>query len=207
MGRMRVFRKKILGGSNAVHWFKEKTELAPLEAGANNFAYGRITYAISDLLNWSSYKNLFDLYKLNKVKITIIPKFNVSAAEYQNPAGQAGALPLLYIAPNRDPYVPAPTTTADVLNDDGCKVMRLDKPRSFVLTRPKALILDADGTSVPFQFNLGMQPWLTTGGNAQTLSQENVNHFGHRWAILNQGPFEAVFQVIAEYSFAMKERD
>lgn len=207
VGRFRQMRRKILG-SQKVHWFKEKVELNSIAAPANNYAYGTLKYYANDLTNWaSSFKQLFDLYKLMKVKITIIPKMNVSAAEYQNPAGQGGALPLLYIAPNRDPYVPDPASTADVLNDDGCKVLRLDRPRTFVLSRPKPSILDSEGQMVPFQFNVGMQPWLTTGGNLQIINQEQVAHYGHRWAILNQGPFECVFQVIAEYTICFKEQD
>lgn len=198
---------------NQVHYFKEKCPLADISAAANTIAFGVQTYKATDLTNWAlSYKNLFDLYKILSVKITIFPKFNTSAAEYQNPAGNAGALPLLAIAPNRDPYVPAPTSWGDILNDDGCRVVRLDRPRSFYISRPKPDIttLLPDGVTyvkLPFQFNKSVQPWLTTGGNNQTEDQENIQHFGHRWAIWNEGPYNAAFHIVAEYSLAFKEMD
>lgn len=207
MGRARIMRRKIVG--NGVHFFKEKCELGDWSCAANNFSYGQQTYKIDDLTNFaSSMKSLFDLYKILKVKITIFPKFNVSAAEYQNPPGNAGALPLLAVAPNRDLFVPAPVSWADVLNDDGCKVMRLDKPRTFYLTRPKPLISSpGGGVLLPFQFNVKDQPWLTTGGNQQLLDQSTVPHYSHRWAIWNEGPFDVSFHVVAEYTVCFKEQD
>lgn len=203
--RMRPLRRAL---GNRVHWFREKTELTAITAPPNAFNYGILTFRAADLINWgSSFEQLFDLYKIKKVKFTIIPKFNVSAAEYQNPAAQAGALPLLYIAPNRDPYVPSPVSSADVLNDDGSVCLRMDRPRTFVIHNPKPDITDVTGDRIPMQFNVGVQPWLLTGGNNQPYSQATVQHYGYRWALLNQGPFDVTMQVIAEYTMCFKEQD
>lgn len=206
VGRLRRLRRKVLGSK--VHYFTEKCQLTDWAATATSIAYGVQTFKISDLFNFTSgYQQLFDLYKLNSVSLTIFPKFNVSAAEFQNPNAQAGALPLMAVAPNRDPYVPAPTSWNDLLNDDGCKVYRMDKPVRITITRPKPNILDDQGHQLPFQFNLTQQPWLTTGGNTQTIDQSAIKHYGLRWAIWNQGPYEVVFNVVAKYSFCFKEQD
>lgn len=208
MGRARRMRRKILG-KQSVHYFKEKCPLADISAAANSTNFGTQVYKAADLTNWTAaYQNLFDLYKLLAVKITIFPRFNVSAAEYQNPAGNSGALPLLAIAPNRDPYVPAPTSWADIVNDDGVRIVRLDRPRSFYLSRPKPRIQLGDANiEMPVQYNVGVQPWLTTGGNSQVINQSGVTHYGHRWAIWNEGPYNASFHIVAEYSLAFKEQD
>lgn len=208
MGRFRRLRRKVLG-NQMVHYFKEKCPLADISAPANAINYGTLTYKASDLTNWTAaYQSLFDLYKLQAVKLTIFPIFNVSSAEYQNPATNAGALPLLAIAPNRDPYVPAPTSWADIVNDDGVKILRMDRPRSFYLTRPKPRIQLGDANiELPVQYNVGVQPWLTTGGNNQQINQSGVNHYGHRWAIWNEGPNNVAFHIVAEYSLAFKEQD
>lgn len=186
--------------------------MTDIAATANSISFGTQTYKVNDLTNWTAaYQNLFDLYKLLAVKITIFPKFNVSSAEYQNPAGNAGALPLLALAPNRDPYVPAPTSWADIVNDDGVKILRLDRPRSFFITRPKpAITTTVDGSTfypIPVQYNVGVQPWLTTGGNSQVINQSATPHYGHRWAIWNEGPYDVSFHIVAEYSLAFKEQD
>lgn len=208
IGRFRRMRRKVL--KQNVHFFNEKCPLADWSCSANNYNYGTQVYKITDLTNFTAaYKPLFDLYKLLKVKITLFPIYNVSSAEYQNPAGNAGAIPLIAVAPNRDPYVPSPTSWADILNDDGVKVMRLDKPRSFVLSYPKPSIVTDGGNPlfVPLQFNTKMQPWLTTGGNAQILDQSTTPHYGHRWAIWNEGPNNVAIHVVATYYFCFKEQD
>lgn len=204
-------RARIFG--NQVHFFKEKCPLADWACASNTIATGTQVYKIADLTNFApAYKPLFDLYKLLRVKITIFPKFNVSSAEYQNPAGNAGSIPLLAVAPNRSPYVPPPANWADILNDDGVRVMRLDKPRSFVLSYPKPALTTAEPGApqqynIPFQFNTKVQPWLATGGNNQTVDQSSVPHYSHRWAIWNEGPYDVAFHIVAEYSFCMKEQD
>lgn len=195
--------------SKKVHWFKEMCQITSLVAPAVANGQGVMKYQILDLNNFPSYRNLFDLYKLTGVKLKIIPRFNVSEAATANANGQAGTLPVLYIAPNRDPYVPAPVSAADILNDDGCKVIRLTRPINLYLKSPKADITNGAG-SIPLQFGTSskFQPWLTTGGGGQSVDQSNVSHYGHRWFISNgNGLQEVVLDVYATYYFAMKEQD
>lgn len=199
---------------SGVHWFKESCQLPSITAlGANNGS-GTMTFKFNDLTNAPSYKALFDLYKITRVKIKIVPKANVSSADViANANGQAGTLPMLYIAENRDPYVPSPTGVSDILNDDGVKIIRMTRPITLSLKSPKARVLSGLGTGatdVPIQFNVGSkwQPWLTTGGNLQVVDQSNTEHYGFRWFISNGvGNFEQVFDVYATYYFAMKEQD
>lgn len=210
MGRLarfksRGFRRRVFGGR--VHKFTEKCQLTSLSipAGATNF--GVQVYQINSLINWASYAGLFDLYKLKAVKLTLVTLASQSEVTLNNYSLQSGALPMLYIAPNRDQYVPAPLSIADVINDDGCKIIRFSKPQSFYLSNPKPSILADTGATVPLQFNVKTQPWLTTGGNAQTIDQSAVKHYGHRWAITNSSSNDLVIQVYAKFYFEMKEQD
>lgn len=202
---VRVLAKK-------THWFKETTQLPSISALANNNGAGVMTFKLNDLNNAPSFKLLFDLYKLTGVKIKIVPKVNVSdATTVANANGQAGTLPMLYIAENRDPYVPAPISIADILNDDGVKIIRMTKPINLYIRAPKPRVFTSAGTDeIPLQFNVGSkwQPWLTTGGNGQVVDQSGTEHYGFRWYISNGvGNFEQVFDVYATYYFAMKEQD
>lgn len=205
LGRFRRFRRRIVGGN--VHSFTEKVQLTSISVPSGSTIYGTQTYQIGSLTNWNSYALLFDLYKLKAVKLTLVTLANTSEVTYNNSALQSGALPMLYIAPNRDQYVPAPTSIADVINDDGCKIIRFSKPQSFYISNPKVALLDSATNAVPFQFNVGDQPWLTTGGNAQTIDQSLLKHFGHRYAITNNSSNEMVIQVYVKYYFEMKEQD
>lgn len=184
-------------------------QITSLTAPAVANGQGVMKFQILDLNNFPSYRNLFDLYKITGVKIKIIPRFNVSETATPNATGQAGTLPVLYIAPNRDPYVPAPVSAADILNDDQCKVIRLTRPINMYLKSPKPDITNGAG-SIPLQFGTGkaFQPWLTTGGGGQTVDQSNVSHYGYRWFLSNgNGLQEVVLDVYATYYFAMKEQD
>lgn len=193
-----------------VHRFKEIVQQASLAAGANNDTSGVLKYTISNLTNWSQYKQLFDLYKITGVKVKIVPKFNVSSADAVGVGGASnGQLPMLYIAHNRDPYAPAPASAADVLNDDGCKIIRMSRPINLWLSCPKPDITN-EGGNIPFQFGVGkkFQPWLTTGGGNQTVDQENVSHYGHRWWLANgNGNYQVVLDVYVTYYFTMKEQN
>lgn len=205
--QQRRIRRKALGRS--VHSFTEKTQIASISAAAGTTVTGTLTYKINDLINWNSYESLFDLYKLKGVKVTIIPLANSSDANngYPNTSGQVGTLPMFYIAPNRDPYTPAPASIPDVLNDDGCKIVRLTKPVSYYIKSPKPDLRDSEGSQLPLQLNVGKDFWLTTGGNQQTIDQSAVKHFGHRYVFTNNASNEMVLQVYVKYYFMMKEQD
>lgn len=205
VGRYRRFRRKVLG--SAVHTFKEKVQLLSISIPAGTTVYGTQTFKLSDLLNSGSFTSLFDMYKLTGVKCMWNGLVNTSEASVGNAIGQAGSLPMLYVAPNRDPYVPAPVSVADILNDDGCKIIRLTKPFSKYIDRPKPDLRDEANQRLPFQFNVRDQPWLTTGGNNQLIDQSTVEHYGFRYAITNNSSLQMVVQVYATYYFQMKEQD
>lgn len=211
MMRKRGGRRTAL--SKKVYWFKEPCQGESLSGPTGNNG-GLMTFQLSDLANLPSYQNLFDLFKISGVHVKIVPRFNVSEYSAQNISLQAGNLPVLYIAPNRDPFVPAPTTIGDILNDDGCKIIRVTKPINLFLKSPKPDVLMSVGEGqpqqeIPLQFNVGSkyQPWLVTGGINQRINQSGTKHYGYRWLINNPSPTECVFDVYTTYYFACKERD
>lgn len=195
----------------SVHRFTEKTQITGLYAGINSTGFGTLTYRLSDLTNSSAFQNMFDLFKITSVKVLIVPRFSVSDVVNAGAAGQAGSLPMLYIAPNRNQFVPAPTSIADILNDDGCRIVRLTKPISLYLKSPKAnLATDGEAPALmPFQFGTksAFQPWLTTGGNGQSVNQLNVQHWGHRWVLSNPSGYDVNLDVYVTYNFLCKEQD
>lgn len=193
------------------HKFKETCVWSggPLHAPTNSVSNGIMTFVFNDLNNIVSYRGLFDLYKITGVKVRIVPRWS-SGDVLASQLGQAG-FPMLYVAENRDPYVPAPTSLGDILNDDGVKIIRLNKPITMFLKNPKAEIKDVSGNSLPFQFNSSsksLQPWLTTGGNSQSVDQSTVNHYGFRYWLDNTlcgSPIN--IDVFTTYYFSMKEQN
>lgn len=187
----------------------------PLTAPASAVGFGTQTFRLSDLTNAGSFTSLFDLYKITGAKVKFIPKYNMA-----DPTGTSNAtngLPILYLATNRDPFVPAPTSIADILNDDTCKMYRMDKPLSWYVKSPKVdntISWTVQGTQYTAPFNLQFgtskkfQPWLTTGGNGQSLDQSQLNHYGIRWALDNSQCSSVIgVEVFVTLYFTMKEQD
>lgn len=169
---------------------------------------GIFTFKLTDILNAGSIVSLFDLYKISGVKLRLVPLVNMSSDSPANAAGQIGSLPMLFIAPNRDPFVPAPLSVADIINDDGCRVIRLERPYKTYLKSPKPLIKDAAGVSVPVMTGVKQQFWLTTGGNSQTIDQSSVEHYGFRYLFTNNSSVASLtVQVYATLYFSCKEQD
>lgn len=208
LGRARRRVRSTAIRRGGAHFFKEKAQLVDITA-ATGLTYGSQTYALSDLTNLPAFRSMFDLYKITGVKLLFVPVQNSADA------GSTSTLPMLYIAPNRDPMTPAPTSIGDVLNDDGCKVIRLSKPVKFWLKNPKADLLtyDSEGNvdgRLPFQFNSSLnalQPWLATGGNGGKIDQSGIKHYGHRWVVDNPNTASISVHVFVTYYFAMKEQD
>lgn len=223
-GRRRQYgvlrKRRAVGGrlrtalAKKTHWFKEMYQSTSLVGTAAATTGGIINFSLNELANAGSFKAMFDLYKIKAVKLKIIPRWNVSdAATPTNTSGQMGNLPVLYIAPNRDPYVPTPTSLGDILNDDGCRVIRLTKPVNLYLSAPKPKITAFSGGSeiadVPLMFNVGSkwQPWLTTGGNGQSIDQSGILHYGFRYMINNEAAADCVLDTYYTLYFACKEQD
>lgn len=190
-----------------VHRFKETCMLTAWSCAAASQSYGCQTYKLNDIFNSAQFKNLFDLYKITGVKLRIVPRFNQASVAESTVGPNLNELPMLYIAPNRSAWSTAPTSIPDILNDDGCKVIRLEKPVTFYLNSPSPRIVDGAGTGVPIQFNNSIRPWLTTGGNAQDADQSGVGYYSHRWAISNQNTNGVYVDVYATYYMTFKEQD
>lgn len=171
---------------------------------------GILTFKMGDLANHASYAGLFDLYKIDRVDLQIIPQANVAQTYLVGSASGAGSsIPQLFIAPNRDHWVPAPTSSFDVLNDDGSMVFMMDKPKTLSLYQPRVDASGFDGKllNIPILAN-SVQSWLSTGGNDQTVDQSNLLHYGFRWWVdntQNGGPF--IPTIIVTYHLTFKERD
>lgn len=193
-----------------VHTFKESFAYpTPLVAAAGAVGSGTLICNLNMLYNSTNFKGMFDLYRITGIKFKVVPRYN-QADVLQNDAVPSGALPIIHIAPNRDPFVPPAVSLGDILNDDGVRTIRMDKPFSVYLKAPKPDVKLPDGaTSVPMQFSARrmLQPWLTTGGNGQNIDQSGVNHYGFRWLIDNQAGVGVNAQVFATLYFQCKEQD
>lgn len=214
-----VRRRGLRRAVKSVHHFKESYRLANIPVVANGSNNGVLTAALTDLTNANHFKQLFDLYKITGVKFKFL--YRANSADTQGSVGNTG-IPVLYTAPNRDPAVVAPISIADILNDDGIKIHRCDgllgKGGIYIKTpKPdmKAQVVDEGGLPIGTslqQWQLGVgaskQWWLCTGGNAQSLDQSSVPHYGLRYFLDNTFcDKDQIVEVYATLYFSMKEQD
>lgn len=222
--RMRFARtRRMTGAVPPVHRFKEWCQLQDIVIGPSQSNAGVISFKLSDLTNSGSFTTLFDLYKITGVKLRIVPTWNTNQVNNPLYTGGTGdfttqtALPMFYIAPNHDPAVPAPTSVADILNDDYCKILRPTRPFDLYLKNPKALMksYNQDGSengNIFLQLNSSskaLQPWLSTGGNLAKVDQSSYPHYGYRWYSDGNFSLEApqTFHVFVKYYVSFKEQD
>lgn len=104
--------------------------------------YG-LRFTLSDVVNYTEFTALYDMYKINAIKLSFLPQVtqNISLTGVQNPAGYAR----LYSAIDRTDSS-APTTTNQIKEYASCKWTPLLKPHTRYI--PKPAILDASGFSI-----------------------------------------------------------
>lgn len=215
--RRKNYRRRALRKLKMVHHFKEMFRTTDITIPAGSTANGVLSCSLSQLVNQANFTGLFDLYKITGVKWRFLYKFNSA-----DTASTTVALPTLYTAINRDPFVPAPVTIGDILNDDTCRIHRCDGlvgKGGIYIKSPKpdmtgAVVVEGNPTGgiVTQQWQLGtssrQQYWLTTGGNGQALDQSGVKHYGLRYFADNTSNLTAqVIEVYATLYFSMKEQD
>lgn len=84
---------------------------------------------ISDIPQIAQYSNLYRQYRINWIKVIVVPDFNTAsteanASQYNNAIAMTGftGMARVVYAINDTPSVNAPATEAQVLEDNGCKI-------------------------------------------------------------------------------------
>lgn len=214
--RYQMGLKRRRGGfAPSIHNIKEKCEVSAITAGASSSSNGVLNCSLSQLTNAGPLSNMYDLYKIVGWKVTFVPQWNVSQIG-QSVSGSPGftsGLPVLFVAPNRSPYCVAPSSVADILNDDGVRMIRLTRPVSMYMKYPKPLFEETDisGNVKPYPiglFNNNIQPWLSTGGNSQIVNQSGTYHNGFRYFLDNANfAGSATVRVFYTLYIKLKEQD
>lgn len=80
--------------------------------------------AFNDIPQWPQYMNLYTQYKINWVKVMVLPSFNTQSADINastTTVGQAGMARIAYSVQD-SPNEVVPTSEAEVLSDNGARV-------------------------------------------------------------------------------------
>lgn len=92
-----------------------------------------LNFKLDNVQSASDFTNLYDQYRIDKVSVKIIPLSDSATAQ------SSGYLPTLYWCPDYDDSV-RPATESEVRQKQGVRTLRLDKPKTITINKPKALL-------------------------------------------------------------------
>jgi len=120
-------RGRIVRAMNPTPTFTETYKGADVLANAG----GVFSVRITDVPQIAQYETLYKQYRINWVKVMLVPDWNSTAADHNtaqyNATGSPGGLPTfaqarIVYAINDSPQLVAPATELAVLTDNGCKI-------------------------------------------------------------------------------------
>lgn len=185
-----VIQRSIIDSGKKVHYFKRKA----FSSWTFNFTTSDITASttgtaiklqgsdirLNYLSNVGDFTGLFDLYRINGIKISFLNGYNVgnrSDVENTNQNLTLG-VPTLHITSDQDDSI-APSALSDILERPYCKSMILDQKRTFYF-KPRVDREGYDGAS-NYNYIQNSRPYID-------MAQTNIIHNGLKYGLTL--PFE-----------------
>lgn len=125
--------------------------------------YAAYNFSLSDLPNYTEFTSLYDMYKVNAVKITFIPQVtqSVSSGTVNNPNASSRFFSAIDYNDGT-----APTSLDDLRQYQTCRMTPILRQHRRFIMKPK--ILDSNGFSI--------SPWMTT-------ASATANYYGLKIAV------------------------
>lgn len=124
---------------------------------------GAINFSLSDLPNSTEFTGLYDMYKINCVKLTFLPQQTVNNS--LGTVNNANASTRFFSAIDYNDGS-SPGSIDELRQYQSCKMTPILRPHKRVIFKPK--ILDTNGFSI--------SPWMST-------ASPNANYFGLKYGI------------------------
>lgn len=165
--KQRPTARTALGHQFTRIWYRQN---ALQLTGAGGMTFGSITFALSDLPNYTEFTELYDLYKINKVKVTFIPKINSATL---NGSAQ---MPIVHSIVDSNDSTP-PANLTELMENEDVKTTRGTSLHTRYFT-PKCQTklyesIATDGYAVARR-----NPFINT-------ADPSVPHYALKWAIEN----------------------
>lgn len=143
-----IYRAPKYKSKNQVYLFKRHGTLADLVVGNVTPTYTGYGFRLTDVPNNSEFTALFDMYKINCIKIRFLPQMteNISLTSVNNPYAN---IRFLSAIDKNDSTV---TSSDQIREYQSCKVTPILKEHERIIYKPQ--IFDSSGYSV--------SPWLAT---------------------------------------------
>lgn len=187
--------------------FTETLKVSDLQCNANLTGSGpgqQWIVSMNSIPQFSSYKGLYNEFKILKVKFQYIPDFSSyekNQALYNlGTGGPIDSAPTMAYVVQRDGTAPPPSSELDVITQNGSRIVQFTKPITITVTKPQPeLYLSTTGGGTAA---LEQGTWLDLNSAAGT------NHFGVQTYVTSPGgatgiPFN-VGRVYAHVTFALR---
>lgn len=141
-------------------------------------AGGIFTFSIDEVPQLSQYNNLYTKYRILKAQVILLPNFAVQD-QNQAEANGASTIPLagmgrIVYAVNDTAGALPPTSEADLLKDNGCKIVPLSTKGIVRMScRPTPVFTDSNGVQAA-----QTRKWLTFSNVASPFDPK---HYGISW--------------------------
>lgn len=151
-----------------------------------------------------NYAALYNQVKIKRVKLMIIPNYNFESANGTGggaPLAPAVSLTRLAYAINNTSGAVPPGVELDVLEDNGCKIVTMERPR-YITFRPVPDLALSNFSSVPVAVS-SRNTWVTTNPTGLATVFGGVSYFFTQDYCTNNPP--VLFNVYAKITFALRD--
>lgn len=162
--KRRFYRKRYTKRTRtSLYRFTRYSDFGSVFINNINDTFGGLNFSLSDVPNSAEFTSLFDMYKINGVKITFIPQMteNISLGAVNN----AYASSRFFSAIDYNDAT-APVTVDELRQYQSAKWTPILKRHTRYIPKPK--IIDSGGFT--------LSPWIST-------ATPNANYFGIKYAI------------------------
>lgn len=162
---------------NAVFWDAAPQNwslgvVQPDDNGLNQFG-GAMKFQLADVVDTVDFTRLFDRYKLDMVKVTLMPLMNQGYGGFSSTGNvQTTTIPTLMTAIDYDD-ASVPNSSTVLLERQNCKSYRFDKPVTVTIRNPKILQDVQQGDAIVSSISA-----MTTSPKYLDCNDIEVNHFG-----------------------------
>lgn len=178
---------------NPTHNFTRTVQLANIDASHLANVYGAITFKLTDLPNYTEFTNLFDRYRINAVKLTIVP---LVTSNDVNPATTLFTLPNVHTAIDYNDNS-NPGSMNELMQYSNYRCTRANKVHSRYF-KPSVLQSNYE-TAVATAYTPAWKRWLT-------CDDPVTPHYCLKYGLdTPNGNIDLAFRVYAKYYFQCKD--
>jgi len=170
-----------------IHHFKRIYQGSAISASASGNTLGALAFTFNSLPNHTEFSHLFDEYRMNAIRISLIPNFTGSDI---NPYTTAQSLPNIWSIIDHNDSV-APSTLNELLQYPNCKMTRGNSIHTRVF-KPSCLTDVAAITS-----GVKYKQWIN-------IADSNIPHYGFKYFVDQTQNNIGTWRVFVTYYFSCK---